>query len=51
MVQTTLHVTAEQKMRIDRLPRGVSFSMLVRNHFDDILFEYESKGKMVVKAL
>jgi hypothetical protein len=51
MVQTTLHITEDQKTRIDRLPRGISFSKMIRDNFDYIMEEYESRGNLNIKAV
>lgn len=39
-MQISLYVNKEQKRMIDQLPRKVSFSELVRNHFSEILADY-----------
>jgi len=49
MVQTTIHISKEQKERIDALPRNVSFSKLVRDSFDYILRDYERES--IIKAI
>lgn len=48
-VQTTIHISKEQKERIDALPRNVSFSKLVRDSFDYILRDYERES--IIKAI
>ena len=51
MVQTTLHINEDQKMRIDRLPRGISFSKIIRDNFDYVMKDYENVGKLNIKAV
>ena len=51
MVQTTLHINEDQKMRIDMLPRGISFSKIIRDNFDYVMKDYENVGKLNIKAV
>ena len=51
MTQTTIYLSDEQRERIGMLPRGVSFSGIIREKFDLIMENYENKGKIVVKAI
>ena len=51
MAQTTVHLNEDQKARIDNLPRKVSFSQLVRNNFDYIMYDHEHKNKLDIKAV
>ena len=51
MVQTTVHLDEDQKKRLDNLPRNFSFSQLVREHFDYMMYDIENKYKLDLKAV
>lgn len=48
--QITVHISEEQKNRISELPEGVTFSMLVRDYFNTMMYEIENKNKLDIKA-
>lgn len=48
--QTTIYLNDNQLQRIAELPRGVSFSGIIREKFDILMEDYENKGKIIVKA-
>jgi hypothetical protein len=45
MKRTTLYLEDHQKEIVDGLPRGISFSKLVREHFNDIMEDYDIAQK------
>ena len=51
MVQTTVHLNEDQKERINKLPRSVSFSKLIREHFDYIMYDIENQNRLDIKAV
>ena len=51
MTQTTIYLDDLQRERLSKLPRGVSFSKIVRDNFDYMLFPYENENKIFVKAV
>jgi len=50
IMRTTIYISDDQRERIAMLPRGVSFSAIIREKFDIIMEDYENEGKIVVKA-
>ena len=48
--QTTIYLSEEQQKRIAKLPREISFSKLIREHFDVILEGYEENEDNVKMA-
>lgn len=50
-MRTTIYLSDDQRERIALLPRGVSFSGIIREKFDLIMEDYENEGKIVVKAM
>lgn len=48
---TTIYVNDDQRARIKNLPRDVSFSGLIRDHFDLILEDYTEKKEDVIRKV
>ena len=50
-MRTTIYLSDEQRDRISKLPRGASFSKIIRENFNFIMYPYENENKIEVKAV